>query len=159
MADIGDSARSLHILLTTSTLMASIMALSCQKVHVDILTGNPDIPQSGAGLQPTCRTCCHTLAPKYYLNSIHDMDKQKFYTNYLTKSQDENSYAGRSIGPAIPNHNIFAGYNVVPRIMGRMFLPIFGVKGKWYPVCALANIPQKDHHWCTNDYAHRVLDV
>ena len=59
--------------------------------------------------------------------------------------------AARSIGPAIQNHNIYAGYNEVPRIMRRLFLPIFGVKGKWYPVCDIANIPEKDHYWCTNN--------
>ena len=127
---------------------------------IDILAGDPNIDQSGAGVQPTCSTCtlgcCHKLAPEYYLYSIRGNEMPKFHTSYMTQSQDESSYQARNIGPANPKQRIYAGYHTAQALIttsgfkGRMFLPIFNVDGHWYPICDKANIPIDQQHWCNN---------
>jgi len=129
------------------------------KGHLDFFTGDPNVPRSGGGIQPTCNGCalgcCHTLAPQYYNNSITLDEFPRFKTSYLTESQDE-SDAGNTIGPLDPKQVSYAGYHVIPALVtppqpskNRMFLPIFNVNGLWHPVCG-KSIQTRDRHWCDN---------
>jgi len=123
------------------------------KGHLDFITGDPEDPTCSK--LPIAAMSCHSLAIEYFTESINLDEYPRFKTSYLTKSQDETSISGRTIGPAESSQVYFAGYHAstsssIPTPnKNRMFLPVFEVNGKWQPICD-QNIQGENKRLCDN---------